>query len=430
MKAFNRLMLWTLLLGLTFIAALNGYVSYRETGAGTPGKAYRIEIGRIYDQVQRGIPMEELLPDVNRYTYVNGLSWIGKEAGPDVVQRFFAGIGVEDASEFMVKPLYADQQSTGYLRFSYRMPGPDVHTLLVLNLFLLAALGAVMVLLFYIRKQILRPFHTLQELPYELSRGQLNIGMKEHRSRFFGRFVWGLDLLRQTLDAQRETNLRLEKDRQTLVASLSHELKTPVATIRLYASALADSLYDSEVKRQSAARMIGQQAEQMEQLIGGIITASVSSLQNIEVVPGEFYLSGLVGKVIRNHKERLELLKVELEVGAYQDKLLLGDEERLHEVLNNLIENAIKYGDGKSISITFREEDYRQLIEIGNSGEPLLLSELPHIFTSFWRGSNADGKPGNGLGLFICKQLLQKMGGDIYAEPMERGMRFVLVLRY
>lgn len=229
---------------------------------------------------------------------------------------------------------------------------------------------------------------------------------------------------------QRETNLRLEKDRQTLVASLSHELKTPVATIRLYASALADSLYDSEVKRQSAARMIGQQAEQMEQLIGGIITASVSSLQNVEVVPGEFYLSGLIRKVLHNHKERLELLKVELEVGAYQDKLLLGDEERLHEVMNNLIENAIKYGDGKSISITFREEDYRQLIVIGNSGEPLLLSELPHIFTSFWRGSNADGKPGNGLGLFICKQLLRKMGGDIYAEPVERGMRFVLVLRY
>lgn len=86
MKAFNRLMLWALLLGLTFIAALNGYVSSRETG--TAGKAYRIEINRIYEQVQRGIPPEELLPDLNRYTYVNGLSWIGKEAGPDEVQRF------------------------------------------------------------------------------------------------------------------------------------------------------------------------------------------------------------------------------------------------------------------------------------------------------------------------------------------------------
>ncbi|MFD1906956.1 hypothetical protein ACFSQ7_27605 [Paenibacillus rhizoplanae] len=111
----------------------------------------------------------------------------------------------------MIKPVYEEQQLAGYLRFSYRMPGPDYSIPLVLNLFLLAALGAVMVLLFYIRKQILRPFHILQELPYELSRGQVNIGMKEHRSRFFGRFIWGLDLLRQTLDAQKQTNLRLEK---------------------------------------------------------------------------------------------------------------------------------------------------------------------------------------------------------------------------
>lgn len=134
--------------------------------------------------------------------------------------------------------------------------------------------------------------------------------------------------------------------------------------------------------------------------------------------------------MVLGHKERLELLKIELKVGPYQDKLLLGDLDKLLEVLNNLIENAIKYGDGGTVSMTFREEDYRQLIVIENSGEPLLLGELPYIFASFWRGSNADGKPGNGLGLFICKQLLVKMGGDIFAEPLERGMRFVLVLRY
>lgn len=428
MRAFNRLMLWTVLIGLTLIAALNGYVSYKKTQE--PGKAYRVEINRILDEVRRGIRPEDIVLDQNHYTYVNGISWIGKGEGAEAVQQFFAGTDLAGTHEFMVKPVYEEQQLAGYLRFSYRMPGPDYSIPLVLNLFLLAALGAVLVLLSYIRKQILRPFHILQELPYELSRGQVNIGMKEHRSRFFGRFIWGLDLLRQTLDAQKQTNLRLEKDRQTLVASLSHELKTPVATIRLYASALEGSLYDSEVKRHTAARLIGQQAEQLEQLIGGMITASVSSLQNIEVVPGEFYISGLIRTVIHNHKGRLELLKTELNVGEYQDKLLLGDEERLLEVLNNLIENAIKYGDGKSISITFREEDYRQLIVIENSGAPLLLSELPHIFTSFWRGSNADGKPGNGLGLFICKQLLQKMGGDIFTEPLERGMRFVLVLRY
>lgn len=428
MKAYNRLILWTLLTGLTVIATLNVYVSYRETAA--PGKAYRVEINRILDQAERGERPEDIVLDQNDYTYVNGLSWIGREAGPGEVQRFFDGVGVEDRNEFMVKPVYAQQQLTGYLRFSYWIPGPDGRIYGVMNLVLLTVFGAVLALLLYIRRQILQPFQSLQELPYELSRGQVIPGLKEHRSRFFGRFIWGLDLLRQTLESQKQTNLRLEKDRQTLVASLSHELKTPVATIRLYASALGDSLYDSEAKRQSAARLIGQQAEQMEQLIGSMITASVSSLQEMEVVQGEFYISEVLRRLLHNHKERLELLKLELKVGAYQDKLLLGDQERLLEVLNNLIENAIKYGDGKSIAVSFREEDYRQLIIIENSGEPLLPGELPYIFTSFWRGSNADGKPGNGLGLFICKQLLQKMGGDIYAEPLERGMRFVLVMRY
>lgn len=430
MKAFNRLIIWSVLTALSVIIAFNGYVSVIDADKGGAGKAYRVEINRIMDRVQRGTLPEDIALAEDGYTYIRDLSWIGLGAEPQEVERFFAGTGIGDRNEFTVKPVYMEQQLKGYLRFSYIVSGQNNSVQLVLNLFLLAALGAVIALLLYIRKQILQPFHTLQELPFELSRGQVNTGMKEQRSRFFGRFIWGLDLLRQTLDEQKQTNLRLEKDRQTLVASLSHELKTPVAAIRLYASALDGSLYDSEEKRRSAARLIEQKAEQLEQLIGKIITASVSSLQNIEIVPGEFYLSELVKSVVHNHKDRLALLKMKLETGAYQDKLLQGDQDKLLEVLNNLIENAVKYGDGGGIRMTFREEDYRQLIIFENSGEPLLLSELPYIFSSFWRGSNAEGKPGNGLGLFICRQLLLKMGGDIYAEPLERGMRFVLVLRY
>lgn len=71
----------------------------------------------------------------------------------------------------------------------------------------------------------------------------------------------------------------------------------------------------------------------------------------------------------------------------------------------------------------------RQLIIVENTGTPLASTELPYMFTSFWRGSNSEGKKGNGLGLYICKQLLHKMGGDIYSEVTSQGMRFVLVVR-
>lgn len=74
MKAFNRLILWTVLTGLALITILNGYVSCRDSAK--PGKAYRVEINRIIEQVQRGVPPEEIIFTPGDYTYVNGLSWI------------------------------------------------------------------------------------------------------------------------------------------------------------------------------------------------------------------------------------------------------------------------------------------------------------------------------------------------------------------
>jgi signal transduction histidine kinase len=86
------------------------------------------------------------------------------------------------------------------------------------------------------------------------------------------------------------------------------------------------------------------------------------------------------------------------------------------------MENAIKYGDGKSIGISFSEEDGCTLVTVRNSGCTLADTDLPHIFDSFWRGSNAAKRKGSGLGLYICRQLMHKMGGDIFAEAGDGRM--------
>ena len=97
------------------------------------------------------------------------------------------------------------------------------------------------------------------------------------------------------------------------------------------------------------------------------------------------------------------------------DCLIRGDNERSLEVIQNIIENAVKYGDGKRIAISFSKDENCQLIHISNSGCTLSDSELPHIFDSFWRGSNTGSQSGSGLGLYICRTLMRKMEGDIYA---------------
>ena len=130
---------------------------------------------------------------------------------------------------------------------------------------------------------------------------------------------------------------------------------------------------------------------------------------------GEFYLSELVSRIKLYYTEKLELIKTDFSVADYSDCLLKGDVERSVEVLQNVIENAVKYGDGKCISITFSEEDGCILITVGNSGNTLSENNLPHIFDSFWRGENASKEKGCGLGLYICRQLIHKMNGEIFA---------------
>lgn len=95
----------------------------------------------------------------------------------------------------------------------------------------------------------------------------------------------------------------------------------------------------------------------------------------------------------------------------------------------NLLENAIKYGDGKCISIDFSEEEDCRLITVRNSGCSLKQEELINLFDSFYRGSNVGSADGSGLGLYISRQLMQKMDGEVFAEIKEDDFCATVVVR-
>lgn len=113
----------------------------------------------------------------------------------------------------------------------------------------------------------------------------------------------------------------------------------------------------------------------------------------------------------------------------FNECLVKGDPNRLIEVIQNIMENAIKYGDGKWIRISFTEEEDCKLIHIENSGSGLKEEELPNLFDSFYRGSNSHGVKGNGLGLYICKTLMRKMDGEVYAERKAESFVMTVVVR-
>lgn len=426
MKRFGRICILSLILLVLIWAAAN-VATYFALAPNT-GKEYIVEINRLSREIMPGENVAE--HDLTGASFVTRLAWLPADAPAEDVQAFFDGSSTDPGQSYLIKPLYDGAAIAGYVRYEYTVSNPDgVRTVYVLENVLFAVLFLyVLGQYLYIRRQILMPFGEMQELPVELSKGRLKKGLKENKNRFFGRFVWGLDLLRESINTQKQKELALEKERKTMILSISHGIKTPLSAILLYAKALSENLYTDEEKRRRTALAITDNARQIEKLVAEIVQSQTEDIIDIEVTDGEFYLTDLIRRLASTYTEKLALIHTEFQIDPHPNLLLKGDLERLLDVFENLIENAIKYGDGRLIRLTIAREDNSLLIAVTNTGTPIPPAESTHVFESFWRGSNAHDKPGNGLGLYICKHIMSKMHGDIYIEKIEDGMRFVVVV--
>ena len=393
MKSYNKIFIGVIaFIVIAFIAANTIMLNM---GQSESGRTYRVEISRLALEIEEN-GFGSI--DLSQCSYVTDIEKYGDDfynAESDYVVREIGG------------ELY---------RFDYTANEKNNDIFLIVNIFLTVMAVMNIAVMIYIRSKIILPFDKLKEIPYELSKGNLTPPIKENKSRFFGRFIWGVDLLRENMEEQKKRELDLQKEKKTLLLSLSHDIKTPLSAIKLYSKALSKGLYADKEKQAEIADNIGVKADEIENFVSQIINASRGDFLSLDVNNGEFYLSELVKKITDYYSERLALIKTYFKVENHTNCLLKGDIYRSVEVFQNIIENAVKYGDGKEIRIEFSEEENCLLISVQNSGCTLSEAELPHIFESFWRGSNSDKTGGSGLGLYICRQLMHKMGGDIFAE--------------
>ena len=150
---------------------------------------------------------------------------------------------------------------------------------------------------------------------------------------------------------------------------------------------------------------------------------------SFEVTQGEAFLSDIITRIDGRYAPQLAMSGTEFVIQKIDNCILSCDPDRLAECLQNLIENAIKYGDGRRIEIGFDKMDGCELITVSNTGCTLEAKDLPQIFESFQRGNNARKVPGNGLGLFICRKLMGLMNGEVYADIRDERFYITLVVK-
>lgn len=380
-------------------------------GRADSGRIYRVEAERIAREIDnQHMTVEEISAmDLSEYASIVAVSEFHPEESCE--------------NDYLVKEI----GGTLY-RMEYEIP-ENKEFLLVMNGVLLLMAAATATILIYVYRKVLSPFHAVCELPYELAKGNLSVPIKEEKSKIFGRYLWGMDMLREKLEDDRAQALALHKDRKTLLLSLSHDIKTPLASIEMYSKALRENLYDSREKQNDALNGIAKNTQEIQSYLAKIDMASREDFLHLEVALGECYLSEIIGEIRRYYQDKLSLLHTEFQVDDFQETLLRCDKDRFIEVIQNIMENAIKYGDGRRIRIYGEWEEDCQLIHIENSGGSLKESELPNLFDSFYRGSNSQGIKGSGLGLYICKTLMRKMDGDVFLRMKDGTFRASIVVR-
>ena len=403
MRDFRRLCIAVITVFFLMTAVLNLFlVGMKDHNKGI----YRVEAKRLADEIG-----ETGTYDLEKYPHITG---VFKADGDELY--------ISDEHYLIIKA-----GGTLY-RVEYTVKNGQ-YNIAVINCVVGVLFLLMIGLLYYIRRHIIVPFGRLNDVPQELARGNLSVPIPEEKSRFFGKFTWGVNLLRESIEDSRKKEITMQRDKKLLLLSLSHDIKTPLSAIKLNARALAKGLYKDEGKRRAAAESINIRADEIERFVSEITKAASEDFMSFEVTQGEAFLSVIITRIDARYAPQLAMLGTEFVIQKYDDCILSCDPDRLAECLQNLIENAIKYGDGRRIEISFDKMDGCELITVSNTGCTLETKELPQIFESFHRGNNADRVQGNGLGLFICRRLMGLMNGEVYADIHDECFCITLVVK-
>ena len=223
---------------------------------------------------------------------------------------------------------------------------------------------------------------------------------------------------------------RLDEEKSDFIATVSHELRTPMAAV--YGAAQTLLRRDVELapdQRQRLLEMIATQAARLTQITEEVLLATRIDRGELRVERERVDVVELVRSTVEAIEPQLEPATVEVDVGAVGEAA--GDRDRIEQVLVNLVDNAVKYGDGRHVVVAVDGSPSVVKISVSDRGPGIPRGELERIFEKFYRGDpNLTRAPGGtGLGLFIARELVERMGGRIVVRSVPgAGTTFVVEL--
>ena len=303
---------------------------------------------------------------------------------------------------------------------------------LAVTVFLPLVLGVILsiiLLLFrmiYFEQRILKPLKEISTSAKGIIAGNYDLEIlrsywKTANENEVGDLSYAFELMRDELKAKQFKEEVLKKSQKELISCISHDLKTPISTIKAYSEGLRDNIAKNPAQQSDFINIIINKTDLLIGMINELLEYSTAQLNQLEINREELYFLDYFDPLMSEVKIYVEQNGLEFTYEANISNLIVTiDPKRITEVIYNLIDNSMKYmGDrpGK-LNIEAARVDNQVLIKVRDNGSGISVDDIPYVFDKFYRAekSRSSSIPGSGLGLSICKYIVNEHGGDIYCK--------------
>lgn len=276
----------------------------------------------------------------------------------------------------------------------------------------------------YVYVSVLRPFDKMKAYAAEIAKGNFDVPLDYSRSNYFGQFTWAFDSMRREITKARANEREAVENNKTVIATLSHDIKTPIASIRAYAEGLEAHMDSSPERRARYLSVIMRKCDEVAKLTDDLFLHSLSDLNKLKINAAPLEICSFVKEAIEElAAQQDDIFFVPPSFSAYVN----ADKNRLLQIIENLINNARKYAKS-DIDVSLSQENGAVWLKIRDYGGGIPDGDMPFIFDKFYRGKNCGNEQGSGLGLYIVKYLAEKMGGSILLRNRADGLEAVVSL--
>ncbi len=333
--------------------------------------------------------------------------------------------GVKDGTAFVAQPITGVNEFTAVVVLTQavetRPLGRAGPYLFGTSLFALIIATVASV---FLARRLTQPLAAMQTTAGRIAAGDLSarVGTASMPNDELGSLARSIDTMADELETARGHE-------RAFLLSISHDLRTPLTSIKGYAEAMSDGVIDSPADRARAADVIATEARRLERLVADLLDLARLDTHEFSLTKVPVDARSVVRTTVQGFAPALHELGVSLEISPGDPITMNTDPERLGQIVANLVENALKYA-ATSVVVDIVQRDGHVELRVDDDGPGIPEAERDRVFDRLYTVRDTPGrKVGTGIGLAIVHELANAMGGAAACEPLDNGgSRFVVVL--